>query len=82
MAPGLGPLAQGVPLEPEASEALSEALRGDEVFRDTAHHFLRQWDRMLTRAAPSLDDVQLTALAATRSGRAFTTLAQATGILG
>ena len=62
-------------------ETLAAALRADEVFRDAAHHFLRHWDRMLTRELPGLDDARVTALADTRSGRAFAVLAEAAGSL-
>lgn len=57
-------------------------LRGDEVFRDVAHHFLRHFDRLLTRKAQDSDPQLLAVLAETRSGRAFTLLAQVTGMLG
>ncbi|WP_323716166.1 hypothetical protein [Paracoccus aminovorans] len=57
-------------------------LREDEVFRDVAHHFLRHFDRLLNRKAQDSDPQLLAALAETRSGRAFTLLAQVTGMLG
>lgn len=57
-------------------------LRWDEVFRDVAHHFLRHFDRVMTRAAEEYDDQALAALSDTRSGRAFTLLAQVTGMVG
>ncbi|QRZ12889.1 hypothetical protein JWJ88_09850 [Paracoccus methylovorus] len=58
-------------------------LRGDEVFRDVAHHFLRHFDRLLSRKAQDNGDPQLlAALAETRSGRAYVLLAQVTGMLG
>lgn len=66
----------------ETRVALVELLRGEEVFRDAAHYFLRRWDRMLVREAPKMTDPQIERLAATRSGRAFAALAQATGMLG
>lgn len=62
--------------------ALAESLRGDVVFRDAAHHFLRHWDRMLGSRLPGLSDDEAVRLAATRSGRAFVALARATGIVG
>ena len=68
-----------VPSEPEVMEAAAAALRSDEVFRDAAHHFLRHWDRMLSRELPDLDNARVTALANTRSGRAFAVLAEAAG---
>lgn len=60
----------------------SGLLRFDEVFRDAAHHFLRHFDKLITRAAPELDDRLLLALTYTRSGRAFTLLAQVAGMVG
>lgn len=70
------------PLSGEGEAILAAALREDEVFRDAVHHFLRHWDRLISRAAPGLDDGQLIDLTATRSGRAFAALAYATGIFG
>ncbi|WGR60430.1 hypothetical protein E3U26_06785 [Paracoccus ferrooxidans] len=57
-------------------------LHGDEVFRDVAHHFLRHFDRLMSRKVQDSDPQLLAALAETRSGRAFTLLAQVTGMLG
>lgn len=57
-------------------------MREDEVFRDVAHHFLRQYDRTLARAAGGMDDGLLAAAVETRSGRAFRLLAQVTGMFG
>lgn len=66
-------------------DALASAgamLRSDEVFRDVAHHFLRHFDRLMSRKAQDSDAELLAVLAETRSGRAFTLLAQVTGMLG
>ncbi len=60
----------------------AKMLRWDEVFRDAAHHFLRHFDRLVTRGAAEFDDELLAALIDTRSGRAFTLLAQVTGMIG
>ncbi|SMO76782.1 hypothetical protein [Paracoccus laeviglucosivorans] len=57
-------------------------IREDEVFRDVAHHFLRHFDKLLSRRAEMDDPGVLAVLAETRSGRAFILLAQVTGILG
>ncbi len=65
-----------------ALDTASQMLRGDEVFRDVAHHFLRHFDRLLSRKAQEEDPQVLAVLTETRSGRAFTLLAQATGMLG
>lgn len=55
-------------------------LKGDEIFRDTAHHFLRHFDLMLTRIGGELDDNQLRRLADTRSARAFMLLGRAANV--
>ena len=57
-------------------------MRGDEVFRDAAQHFMRQFDRTLARSAEELGDEGILALASTRSGRAFALLAQVMGMFG
>lgn len=56
------------------------ALREDAVFRDAAHHFLRQFDRALAAFEPGADDAQIAALAETRTARAFMLLGRATGV--
>lgn len=66
----------------QALDAAATLMRGDEVFRDAAHHFLRQYDRTLTRAAPGMDDAALDAAIHTRSGRAYVLLAQVAGVFG
>lgn len=65
-----------------AVETASVLLRGDEIFRDTAHHFLRHFDLLLTRDTPRLDDAQLAALADTRSARGFMLIGRAAGVFG
>lgn len=65
-----------------ALRTAGEMLHGDEVFRDVAHHFLRHFDRLLSRRAQDNGPQLLAALAETRSGRAFLLLAQVTGMLG
>ncbi|MDO5647689.1 hypothetical protein [Paracoccus sp. (in: a-proteobacteria)] len=60
----------------------SDMLRQDEIFRDTAHHFLRHFDAMITRLVPELDDAQLTYLSQTRSALGFMLLGRATGMFG
>lgn len=67
----------------EASlDKTASMLKWDEVFRDAAHHFLRRFDRLLSDAARDCDDNVLAAVVDTRSGRAFTLLAQVTGMIG
>lgn len=65
-----------------ALDTAAMLMREDEVFRDAGHHFLRQYDRTLSRAAAGMDDPALAAAADTRSGRAFRLLAQVTGMFG
>ncbi|MDO5620040.1 MAG: hypothetical protein Q4G24_01070 [Paracoccus sp. (in: a-proteobacteria)] len=65
-----------------AQDEIAAMLRNDEIFRDTAHHFLRHFDRMLTRIAPELDDPALAALTGTRSARAFMLLGRQVAIFG
>lgn len=66
----------------KALEATAALTRGDEIFRDSAHHFLRHFDRLLTTRTAQFDDAQLEALAATRSSRAFILLGKVAGIFG
>lgn len=75
---------QGLTLDVDAQflDTASDMMRFDEVFRDVAQHFLRRYDKLIGRAAPELDDRLLLAMTYTRSGRAFTLLAQATGMIG
>lgn len=65
-----------------AMAVVSALLDRDEIFRDTAHHFLRHFDAMLTRQVPQMDDAQIAALAQTRSARAFMLLGRIAGIFG
>jgi hypothetical protein len=61
---------------------VSDRLRDDTVFRDAAHHFLRQFDALIEGLAPRADDEVIRLLADTRSARAFVLLAQASGSFG
>lgn len=65
-----------------ALNATGTMLADDEVFRDVAHHFMRRFDRLLTRRGQTEDGAVLAVLAETRSGRAFILLAQVSGMLG
>lgn len=66
----------------ETARDTTRAMMQDVVFHDVAHHFMRQFDRILSRMARYGDDEILIALSWTRSGRAFTLLAQTMGMLG
>lgn len=54
-------------------------MREDTVFRDSAHHFLRLFDRMLTGFEPEASDEDIAALSETRTARAFMLLGRVTG---
>lgn len=54
-------------------------LRSDTIFRDAAHHFLRQFDRALALVEPAADDAQIVGLSGTRTARAFMLLGRAAG---
>jgi len=55
-------------------------MRGDPVFRDAAHHFLRQFDRSFARFESEADDTEIAAFAETRTTRAFMLLARVAGL--
>ena len=58
----------------------SARMRSDPVFRDTAHHFLRQFDRTLVEFESHASDEELARFAETRSARAFMLLGRVTGM--
>jgi hypothetical protein len=64
----------------EASLARTAArMREDPVFRDAAHHFLRQFDRTFQKIEKSATDAELAALADTRTARAFMLFGRVSG---
>ncbi|GGE40990.1 hypothetical protein GCM10011360_30650 [Primorskyibacter flagellatus] len=54
-------------------------MRQDPVFRDAAHHFLRRFDQMVVEFEKTASDQDLTALAETRTARAFMLLGRVAG---
>ena len=68
--------------EADALATVSELLRGDEIFRDSTHHFLRHFDMTLARIIPQLGDDDILLLSQSRSSRAFMLLGRAAGIFG
>lgn len=54
-------------------------MRQDPIFRDTAHHFLRRFDSMLQEFETSATDQDISALAETRTARAFMLLGRVAG---
>ncbi|SET76217.1 hypothetical protein [Oceanicella actignis] len=66
---------------PEAVEAVRRLIRSDPIFRDTAMHLMRRFDRVLRRAVDDPEGAaHASALADTRTGRAFMLVAQAMGV--
>ena len=63
-----------------SSLALTAArMRQDTVFRDAAHHFLRQFDKTVAAFEPAATDAEIAELAETRTARAFMLLGRVTG---
>ena len=63
-----------------SSLALTAArMRGDDVFRDAAHHFLRSFDKAIITLEPRATDTDLSALSDTRTARAFMLFGRVTG---
>jgi hypothetical protein len=60
-------------------EKVSLRMKTDPIFRDAAHHFLRLFDRNLSKIAQSASDADISALANTRTARAFMILGRAMG---
>lgn len=54
-------------------------MRQDTIFRDAAHHFLRQFDKTMSEFERTASDQEITALAETRTARAFMLLGRVTG---
>ena len=62
-----------------ALELASARMARDTIFRDVAHHFLRQFDLGLQRFVAQASEEEVAALAQTRTARAFMLLACAAG---
>ena len=63
-----------------SSLALSAGrMKEDPIFRDTAHHFLRRFDRMFQDFEATATDAEITALSETRTARAFMLLGRVAG---
>ncbi len=54
-------------------------MREDAIFRDTAHHFLRRFDKTLIEFEAGATDEEIVALSETRSARAFMLLGRVSG---
>ncbi len=55
-------------------------MRQDTIFRDAAHHFLRQFDKTFAGFEKTATDQEIAALAETRTARAFMLLGRVAGI--
>ncbi len=55
-------------------------MRQDPLFRDTAHHFLRTFDKTFASIAENLSDTEIIAISDTRTARAFMLLGRVAGI--
>ena len=54
-------------------------MRQDTIFRDAAHHFLRQFDRTFQEFEKNCTDQEVAEFAETRTARAFMLLGRVTG---
>ncbi len=57
----------------------SGRMRQDTIFRDAAHHFLRQFDKTLSEFEQNASDQDMATLAETRTARAFMLLGRVSG---
>lgn len=57
----------------------SGRMREDTIFRDAAHHFLRNFDKVLIAFEQTATDEEIIALSETRTARAFMLLGRVTG---
>jgi hypothetical protein len=63
-----------------SSLALTAArMKQDVIFRDAAHHFLRNFDRVVSAFVPGASDADIAALAETRTARAFMLIGRVSG---
>lgn len=54
-------------------------MKQDAIFRDTAHHFLRRFDQIFAEFEQNATDAEISALATTRTARAFMLLGRVAG---
>ncbi len=54
-------------------------MKQDPIFRDAAHHFLRRFDKAFAEFEPTASDAAISALAETRTARAFMLLGRVAG---
>lgn len=63
----------------ETLAKVTQRMKTDPIFRDTAHHFLRLFDRGFSKFEPEAEDRDISALADTRTARAFMVLGRVAG---
>lgn len=63
----------------DALDRVAARLREDAIFRDTAHHFLRRFDRTFAAFEERAGDAEIAALADTRTARAFMLVGRVAG---
>lgn len=63
----------------QALSAVATRMRADTIFRDAAHHFLRQFDRSFSAFEATATDAEIVALSSTRTARAFMLVGRVTG---
>jgi len=54
-------------------------MKQDPIFRDAAHHFLRRFDRLFAEFEKGASDIEISAMAETRTARAFMLLGRVAG---
>jgi hypothetical protein len=69
----------GTVRDPASLDRTAARMREDPVFRDAAHHFLRQFDRSFQKIEKAASDADLIALADTRTARAFLLFGRVSG---
>ena len=60
----------------------SGRMKQDPIFRDTAHHFLRRFDKVFVAFCEDASDAEINELANTRTARAFMLVGRVAGIFG
>ena len=65
--------------DPAALSIIGDRMKQDPIFRDVAHHFLRRFDRTFAEFEKIASDGEISALAETRTARAFMLLGRVAG---
>ena len=73
----IGPL--GGIRDRDTLSAIATRMRADTIFRDAAHHFLRQFDRVFSSFEKTAADADIASLSVTRTARAFMVLGRVAG---